>query len=191
MLNYETDIKDLEELLADDTAIAEHLSHITANPILIADVENFLDFNGLASRNPITGVWEGPLPTIVTTEGHPLAAGLAALFGHLNKPRSVHIDTTEIPWCGNAWTLLGGLVTAGAITAQQRDDFYALGGGLPHADTTAQDVAEARTAYQDQVAAEQALQRLTNVIAVFNENMTIDGDAAAVWTQALAAVPEA
>ena len=147
MFNYENDIKPLESLLADDTAIAEHLSHITAKPILIADVENFLDFNGLANRNPITGAWEGVLPSIVTTEGHPLAAGLASLFTHINKPRSINIDTTQIPWCDSAWALLGGLVTAGAITSQQRDEFYALGGGLPYAGTTAQDISDLRNEY--------------------------------------------
>lgn len=154
-MDYLSDIQPLEQDGKTDAEIAAFLSAVTPSPILIADLENFLDFEGLAKRNPLTGAWEGTLPDEVTNNAYGLGLGLAALFSHINKPRSVHVDTTVDPWASSAHALLGGLLAAGLITAAQYDDFYALGGGHSH-DATAQDVADARTLWQAEEALRQA-----------------------------------
>lgn len=146
-MDYLSDIQTLEQAGKTDAEIAAFLSAITPRSILIADLENFLDFEGLAKRNPLTGAWEGVLPDEVTNNAYGLGAGLAALFSHINKPRSVHVDTSVDPWASSAHALLGGLLAAALITQAQYDGFYALGGGHEH-DVTAQDVSDARTLWQ-------------------------------------------
>ena len=86
-MDYLSDIQTLEQAGKTDAEIAAFLSAITPHSILIADLENFLDFEGLAKRNPLTGAWEGVLPDEVTNNAYGLGAGLAALFSHINKPR--------------------------------------------------------------------------------------------------------
>ena len=146
-MDYLSDIQPLEQDGKTDAEIAAFLSAVTPAPILIADLENFLDFEGLAKRNPLTGAWEGTLPDEVSNNVYGLGSGLAALFSHINKPRSIHIDTTVDPWASDAHALMGGLLAAALITQAQYDVFYALGGGHGH-DVTAQDVADARTLWQ-------------------------------------------
>ena len=146
-MDYLSDIQPLEQAGKTDAEIAALLSAVTPAPILIADLENFLDFEGLAKRNPLTGAWEGTLPDEVSNNVYGLGAGLSALFSHINKPRSVHVDTSVDPWASDAHALLGGLLAAALITQAQYDGFYALGGGHEH-DVTAQDVSDARTLWQ-------------------------------------------
>jgi hypothetical protein len=146
-MDYLSDIQPLEQAGKTDAEIAAFLSAVTPRSILIADLENFLDFEGLAKRNPLSGAWEGVLPTEVSNNVYGLGAGLAALFSHINKPRSVHIDTSVDPWASSAHALLDGLLATGLITQAQYDGFYALGGGHQH-NVTAQDVSDARTLWQ-------------------------------------------
>lgn len=151
-MDYLSDIQPLE---ADNTdaEIAALLSASTVSDIPIAELENFFDFEGLAKRNPLTGAWEGTLPDEVTNNVFGLGPGLAALFSHINKPRSLVVDTTVSPWASNALALVSGLLAAGLITQDQFDGFYALGGGRPNADAVEQDVIDARAAWQAEEAA--------------------------------------
>ena len=151
-MDYLSEIQPLEQDGKTDAEIAALLSAVTPAPILIADLENLLDFEGLAKRNPLTGAWEGPLPSEVSNNVYGLGPGLAGLFSHVNKPRSTHIDTTVDPWASSAFALLGGLLAAGLITQAQHDSFYSLGGGLRQP-VSAQDVANARALWQAEEAA--------------------------------------
>lgn len=102
----------------------------TVNPILIADLENFLTWEGLASRNPVSGQWQGPLVDEINNNAYGLAAGLTELFSHINKPRSVTIGTDHVAWAWKAEQLLAGCELAGLITPDQHTRFHNLGGGL-------------------------------------------------------------
>lgn len=129
-----------------DQQIHAELSVLTNRPIPIADLENFLDFEGLAKRNPISGAWEGTLIDVMQSQsGQPLGDGLAELFSHINKPRSIHIATNEIEWAVKAEGLLDGLEQAGVVTADQHTGFHALGGGYQYPDIVVQDVTDAFT----------------------------------------------
>ena len=172
-MDYLSDIQPLEQDGKTDAEIAALLSAVTPAPILIADLENFLDFEGLAKRNPLTGTWEGVLPDEVSNNVYGLGPGLAALFSHVNKPRSTHVDTTVDPWATSAHSLLGGLLATGLITASQYDDFYALGGGHDH-DVTEQDVADARDLWQ----AEEAERLAEEAAALDRQNWVNE-----YWTQ--------
>ena len=154
MIDYLTDVQPLEATMT-DAEIASVLSASTSRDIQIADLENFLDFEGLAARNAITGSWEGPLPDEIASNANGLSAGLSALFNHINKPRSVIVDTTVSPWAEQAFQLTSGLIAAGLITSAQQDSFYDLGGGRPNPSLTSADVATCRS---DWVAAEAARQ---------------------------------
>ena len=142
--NYVTDIQTLEDAGLADGQIAAILSSVTKLPIEIAAVENFLDFQTLAQRNPRTGAWEGRLPDVIDGGPEELAAGVSALFTHINKPRSTLIDTTKQPWATQAGQLLAGLVSAGVISEAHRDGFLDLGGGLRFGLVTPSDVADIR-----------------------------------------------
>lgn len=172
-MDYLSDIQPLEQDGKTDAEIAGFLSALTPRPILIADLENFLDFEGLAKRNPLTGAWEGTLPDEVANNVYGLSTGLSALFSHINKPRSVHVDTTVDPWASSAHALLGGLLATALITQVQYDGFYALGGGHEH-DVTAQDVADARALWQ----AEELARAEEEAVAVDYRNWVN-----AYWTQ--------
>ena len=156
MIDYLTQVKPLEDAGMTDAEIAALLAASTASDIPIADLANFLDFESLATRNPINGVWEGPLPDEINNNVFGLGPGLAALFSHINKPRSVVVDTTVSPWASDAAALTAGLLAAGLITAQQQTDFYALGGGLPNAGLTEAEVTQSRVDWEAAEAARQA-----------------------------------
>jgi len=127
-----------------DADIRVELSALTVNPIPIADLENFLDFEGLAKRNAITGAWQGPLIDVIN-DGGLLGEGLEELFSHINKPRSVHVATDKPEWAIKAEDLLNGLVATGVITQEQHDGFHALGGGYKYTDLVVADVTDAFT----------------------------------------------
>jgi hypothetical protein len=169
---YQEHIQPLENTGLSDSEIAALIDASTASDIPVADLENFLDFEGLAKRNPITGAWEGPLADEIVNNVHGLGPALGDLFSHINKPRSTVVDTTVSPWGLNAKALTDGLVAAGLLTADQQAAFYALGGGRPNEGTTEQDVVDARAAYDAEVAAEAAEEaaRVAEQIAVANHN---------------------
>ena len=155
MIDYISQVQPLEGSMT-DAEIAALLAASTASDIPISDLENFLDFESLAKRNAITGLWEGVLPDEIINDVFGLSAGLSALFNHLNKPRSVVIDTTVSPWASDAAALTAGLVAAGLITADQQTGFYALGGGLPNAGLTEAEVTQSRVDWEAEEAARQA-----------------------------------
>ncbi len=156
MIDYITQVKPLEDLEMSDAEIAALLAASTASDIPVGELENYLTFQALATRNPITGAWEGPLIDEITGNVYGLGPGLSALFSHVNKPRSTVIDTTVSPWASDAAALTAGLVAAGLLTAQQQSDFYDLGGGLPNAGLTEADVTQSRVDWEAAEAARQA-----------------------------------
>jgi hypothetical protein len=156
MIDYISQVQPLEDAGMTDAEIAALLAASTASDIPIADLENFLDFESLAKRNAITGSWEGVLPDEIINNAFGLSDGLSSLFNHINKPRSVVIDTTVSPWASDAAALTNGLLAAGLITAQQQTDFYALGGGQPNAGLTEAEVTQSRVDWEAAEAARQA-----------------------------------
>ena len=118
------------------------LSSLTGNPIDLQALENLLGDEGLAWRDEITGNWAGPVPAVVATGGD-LGAGVAELLRHLNKIRSVHIESDKPEWALKCSSLLAGLVLAGVITQEQSDKVIALGGGLRHGVVSEQDIVDA------------------------------------------------
>ncbi len=154
-IDYITQVKPLEDEMT-DAEIAALLAASTTSDIPVGELENYLTFQGLATRNPFTGSWEGTLPDEISNNVYGLGPGLAALFSHINKPRSTVIDTTVSPWSSDAAALTGGLVAAGLLSVEQRDDFYALGGGLPNAGLTEAEVTQSRVNWEAAEAQRQA-----------------------------------
>jgi len=155
-MDYSADIKPLEDRGLADDQIASILSSFTRKDILLSEVENFLDFEGLAARNPVTGNWEGALVDVIGGASQELSAGVSELFVHLNKPRSTQIATTQEEWALKSSALLAGLVGAGIITQAQADGFVALGGGLRHGVVTEADVTQSKTDYENMLAQQEA-----------------------------------
>jgi hypothetical protein len=143
-MDYLFDVKPLEDRGLTNPEIAGILSSFTNVDIQLSEVENFLDFEGLAKRNPISGNWEGVLVNVT--------AGVSELFVHLNKPRSTQIATTQEEWALKSSALLAGLVAGGIITQAQADGFVALGGGLRHGVVTEADVTQSKTDYENMLA---------------------------------------
>jgi len=154
-MDYIGDIEPYETLGLTDEQIATYLSSFTRKNIPLGEVENFLDFQSLAKRSPITGNWEGQLIDVIGGASQELSDGVSEFFVHLNKPRSEYVNTTEEQWALKMQSLLAGLVAASVITSSQSAEFVALGGGLRYGVVSAQDIANARQAHQDMLAAEE------------------------------------
>tara|TARA_Y100000385_G_C13017317_1_gene604475 strand:- start:700 stop:1317 length:618 start_codon:yes stop_codon:yes gene_type:complete len=148
-MDYMADVKPLEDRGLADEQIASILSSFTKKDILLAEVENFLDFEGLAARNPVTGNWEGLLVSVIGGASQELSDGVSELFVHLNKPRSTSISTTQEEWATKCSLLLMGLVSSNVITSEQSNGFIDLGGGLLHGLLSAQDVDDSRQSYNN------------------------------------------
>ena len=134
-MNYE-DIKDMTNAEA-----VAYFSPLTVSYIPCGDLENLLDWAGKAKRNPITGAFEGSLIDFMNSNAVPaLSDGLAELFSHLNKPRSIGCDTNEQPWGSKMADLLAGLEAVGQIDAQLTADVVALGGGHAYPNLTESDI---------------------------------------------------
>jgi hypothetical protein len=130
MIQY-SDIADLLSEGKTPAQIAALLAVRTNKPIQIADLENYVAFQGIAWRNPITSDWEGPLIVAMQNDAFPadLRGGIGALLGHVNKPRSTIIDTTQEPWASQASALLPGLLVTGILSETQVGEVLALAGG--------------------------------------------------------------
>ena len=148
-MDYLFDVKPLEDRGLTNPEIAGILSSFTNMDIPLSEVENFLDFEGLAARNAITGNWEGALINVIGGASQELSDGVSELFVHLNKPRSTSIATTQEEWAVKSSSLLAGLVAGGIVTQDQADGFVALGGGLLHGVVTDIDVAQSKTDYEN------------------------------------------
>jgi len=151
MIDYEI-IKSLEDKGMDEISISEYLSSKTVNDISASDLENFLSEQGLARRNPITGAWQGSLIDVMS-DGGALGDALEELFSHLNKPRSVSIETTSSPWAEKASLLISGLFVLGSITEGQASGIYELAGGkLYDGGVSVEDIVESRNQRNSELA---------------------------------------
>lgn len=120
-----SDIKDMTNAEA-----VAYYGPLTNSSLPCGDLENLLEWAGLANRHAISGAWEGSLVDFMNSNAVPaLSVGLAELFQHLNKPRSMTIDTNVQPWASKMADLLGGLELAGQVTAAVTADVVALAGG--------------------------------------------------------------
>jgi hypothetical protein len=124
---------DIENMTNEEAV--DYYSPLTNSPIPCGDLENLLDWAGLAKRSAVSGSWEGNLIDFMLSNAVPaLSDGLTELFSHLNKPRSVHVESDLQPWGGKMDDLLDGLLAVGQITQLVADDVIALGGGYAHPD---------------------------------------------------------
>ena len=128
-MNYE----DIENMTNEEAV--DYYSPLTSSPIPCGDLENLLDWAGLAKRSAVSGSWEGSLIDFMLSNAVPaLSDGLTELFGHLNKPRSQSVESNLQPWGGKMDDLLDGLLAVGQITQLVADDVVALGGGYAYPD---------------------------------------------------------
>ena len=143
---------DIENMTNEEAV--DYYSPLTSLPIPCGDLENLLDWAGLAKRSAVSGSWEGSLIDFMLGNTVPsLSDGLTELFGHLNKPRSQSVESNLQPWGGKMDDLLDGLLAVGQITQLVADDVVALGGGYAYPDL---DVAAAQAVRDDH--ASQALE---------------------------------
>lgn len=168
MIDYNSDVLPLEQGGMDDAAIASFLSAKTRKDILASELENFLSKESLAKRNAITGAWEGVLIDAMN-EGGDIGEGLEELFSHLNKPRSVVLETSKTPWAEKASLLVSGLFVSAKISESQVNDIYAMAGGKAIAGGVTEDsVAAARAkqaAFDSMIARRQSLDSVLSEIS--------------------------
>jgi hypothetical protein len=181
----------ISDLLSDGKTpaqIAALLAVRTVKPIPISDLENFLDFNNVAKRNPITSQWEGPLVDAMNNEALPaeLRGGISSLLTHFNKPRSVQVDTTQEPWASGAADLIGALVAIGILSETQAGDVLALAGGHKYPGVNATAVQAAIDAEVIRIARSTAHTRMTDKINAANAALSAAYDAGATAEQMIA-----
>lgn len=176
------------------------LSAVTHRPIPLGELANFLDFNDLFWRDPVSGNSTGSLVDYIQNNSGPLADGVSELIRHIRKPHSEQISSHEPEWALKAASVLAGLVAAAVITQAQADEVLDLGGGLVNGPITEQEVIDAIAAHEAAIAqeavdqAQQALvdARLDQYQSLYNSNIAplldagnSDGQA---WSDALAAM---
>ncbi len=163
-MNYD-DIKDM----TNEEAVA-YYGPLTVSYIPCGDLENLLDWSGVAKRNAITGAWEGSLIDFMVSNAVPaLSEGLGELFGHLNKPRSTGVDSNEQPWAGSMADLLGGLEAVGLIDASFTADVVELAGGYAYPDLDVAAVQLIRDEHEAQAAEAAARADFDIKLARYNE----------------------
>lgn len=155
-------IKSLGDVPASEKALV--LSSLTVRPIQLQELENLLDVEQLAWRDEITSQWTGSL-IVAMDEGSEVSEGLAELFRHLNKIRSVHIETDKPEWAVKCSQLLDGLVYVGLITVEQKGKVLDLGGGRKHGDVTVQDVETWEAVVASEDARQQLLEDINGLVA--------------------------
>lgn len=167
-----------------DAEIVAKLQTLTAGPIPIANVLQWFDEENLGELDPIENAWVGTLVDVVKNPATPapLAAGIRKLFTHLAKRTSQTVDTTDLVFAVEVWTMLGYLVQMGVVTAGQRDSFYLLDGGRPYKDLTAEEFAAQRTS------AESVEERQAIINACINPIRTAQAAAAARLNNAQASL---
>ncbi len=163
MIDYIKHVAPLESSGLEPSRIALVLSSVTNANISVADLENLLSDESLARRNPVTGSWEGVLVDRMA-EGGALGEGLEELFSHLNKPRSVVIETSSVDWSAKAYSLLRSLVESGDVSEVQVLKVYELAGGRLFGDITEQEVLALKSENDAKVA---DVPRRSDIIAFF------------------------
>ena len=146
--------------------IVAYYGTLTNNSIPCGDLENLLDWAGLARRDAVTGAWVGTLTTLF--DQGTLGEGLEELFSHLNKPRSMNIDTTVQPWAAKMDGLLSALLGLTIINAQFVAGVKSLAGGMAHEGLTVEAVQEAR---EDAAAEDAASANIVKYNSLFNEHI--------------------
>lgn len=176
-------------LTGTDAEKVAKLQTLTAGPIPIANVLQWFDEQNLAELDPIDNAWVGSLVNVVKNPATPapLAAGLRKLFVHLAKRTSQTVDTTDLTFAIEVWTLLGYLIQMGVVTTQQLDAFYLLDGGRPYKDLTVEEFAAQQTAAETE-AAQSAVR--AEVAGLFNESVN-PAIATGVKTEIVAALRSA
>jgi hypothetical protein len=153
--------------MTDAEAVA-YFGPLTLSYIPCGDLENLLGWAGLATRNPVTGAWEGSLIDFMNGNTVPaLSVGLSSLFSHLNKPRSTGVDTNLQPWASSMEDLFNGLIAVGQVDAAFKADVVALAGGYANEDLDEAAVAVIRA---DGIAAEEA--RIADEAYLASQNAT-------------------
>lgn len=197
-MNYD-DIKDM----TNEEAVA-YFTPLTNSYVPCAELENLLGYAGKATRNAITGAWEGSLIDFMQSNVVPeLCDGLLELFSHLNKPRSIGCDTHEQPWGSKMSDLLGGLEAVGQVDASFTASVVSLAGGYSNPLLTVTEVQLLRDEEAVRVAAEEAqaiedaaraefdvkMQRYNELYNIHISPLATDENADdAAWTAALLAM---
>lgn len=188
---------DIENMTNEEAV--DYYSPLTSSPIPCGDLENLLDWAGLAKRNAVSGSWEGNLIDFMLSNAVPaLSEGLAELFGHLNKPRSQSIESNMQPWGGKMDDLLDGLLAVGQATQLVVDDVVALGGGYAYPDLDVAAVQVIRDDHTAQALEDAAraefdvkIQRYNELYNIHISPLATDGNADdAAWVAALQAMSD-
>jgi len=188
---------DIENMTNEEAV--DYYSPLTVSPIPCGDLENLLDWAGLAKRSAVSGSWEGSLIDFMLSNAVPaLSDGLAELFSHLNKPRSQSVESNLQPWGGKMDDLLDGLLAAGQITQLVIDDVIALGGGYAYPDLDVAAAQAVRDNHASQVAEDAAraefdvkIQRYNELYNIHISPLATDSNAEdAAWVAALQAMSD-
>ena len=115
------------------------ISPLTNGKIDCGELENYFHFSGLAVRDPVTGSWTGSLVDLMG-QGDQLGDDLSLMFTHLNKPRSVTIDTDIAEWAVQMERMYSELISGGNISVEQKQAIIFMAGGYLYPDVVIDDV---------------------------------------------------
>lgn len=165
-----TDIPGWKEMSAADLLAFSQSHPETRRPILVEDLQFYLQQSGIAWIG-LSGGWEGAIVNLLPNLDGELRAGIELMLAHIRNHRSRNVDTTDPQYAPLLPAITGVLGIDPA-------EVYALGGGRRY--PAFADAAEAEAA---QAAAMHAA-RVTNAAALFSERMKSGDDPAVVMMQA-------
>lgn len=166
-VDYLTQVKPLEVAGLADAEIADVLSPLTAIDLPVLEVRRLLRERQLWMKDPIDRARKhGSIGVAMQTKGFPaalyssLVALEAALYDQSAETLSTASSYSIAGWVSGT---LAALKAVSAVTEDDIDAFYAIGGGRPFADAVATDVATSRAANQTKVADEAANARVLDL----------------------------
>ena len=149
MIDYELDVKPLEDQGLSDADIAQHLAARTLNAMLCSEARVILQEAGAVKEDPVTGGRAGSLIDYYTTLPEGNSKDLLAWFISHVMGEGVDVSTNDYPRS----------VQWASVTAPMNAELQAVAaslidsaGGQPDAGATSLDVQDARAVYQSGVA---------------------------------------
>lgn len=157
-MDYARDILPLD-VDRSDAQIAAILRTVRTKAVPLSELEGKLTLWGLLGRDPATNARTGPLVDAATGDGAVKAVALQ-LLAWLGSSRSLQIST-DSPEVSPVWAAgVAAMRSAGIITEAQMVALWALSGELLFPGVTAEEIADARTEYQNALAAADAADQL-------------------------------
>jgi len=184
-------------LTGTDAEIVAQLQSVTVRPINLAYLMELLNFRGMLRKTDGQGGqerWQGTLQNLkaalVAMNLTDFVTSYELWFSHVTNPRQVSWDTSQPQWATAFLAMESNFAGGdGMPSVADFEAVAALGGGRPYVTTTVEQFAAQRTATEQAVIAQAAVNVFNSQkVMVLNEYINPMGDVASLITGLQSAV---